>query len=368
MAMFLCTSTTSSIFVHTSGARSFTKGADVSTLLQIEDRGGKFYDHGVQKDCLQILEDHGFNAIRIKVWNDPGNPNYYPANQSDPHGYNNAAHVMELAKRASRMGFKIMLDFHYSDWWADPGKQYTPHAWSSMDVSSMSAALYDYTCDVLSALKSNGVIPEWAQVGNEITNGMCWDTGRTSNWNDLARLLKSGCHAVKTVNSSTQVVLHLDHGGNSSMFRAWFDNAIARGVQFDVIGMSYYPQWHGSLTDLQNNMNDLQSRYDKDILIVETAYPWTWQNGDSEANAITSTGLVTYPASAAGQKQFLDDLVERIKAVPDGRGTGFFYWEPEWIPVAGAGWKYGAGNQWDNATLFDFEGNALSSIEAISAY
>jgi arabinogalactan endo-1,4-beta-galactosidase len=366
--MSLCIATTSPKFVHTTGASRFIKGADVSTLLQIEDKGGKFYDHGVLKDGLQILEDHGFNAIRIKVWNDPGNPNYYPANQSDPHGYNNTAHVVELAERAKRKGFRIMIDFHYSDWWADPGKQYTPHAWSSMDVSSMSAALYDYTCDVLSALKSNGVIPEWVQVGNEITNGMCWDTGRTSNWNDLARLLKSGYNAVKAVSSSTQVVLHLDHGGNNSMFRAWFDNAIARGVQFNVIGMSYYTQWHGSLTDLQNNMNDLQSRYDKDIIIVETAYPWTWQNGDSEANAITSTGLVTYPASAAGQKQFLDDLVGRVKAVPNGRGAGFFYWEPQWIPVAGAGWKYGAGDQWDNATLFDFEGNALSSIEAISAY
>ena len=164
--MFLCTSTTPSIFVHTSGARSFIKGADVSALLQIEDKGGKFYDNGVQKDCLQILEEHGFNAIRIKVWNDPGNPSYFPANQSDPHGYNNKAHVVELAKRASRMGFKIMIDFHYSDWWADPGKQYTPHAWSGMGVSSTSTALYDYTCDVLSTLKSNGVAP----------NGYRWET------------------------------------------------------------------------------------------------------------------------------------------------------------------------------------------------
>ncbi len=358
----------SPISVQTTVAASFIKGADVSALLQIEDKGGKFYDNGVQKDCLQILEEHGFNAIRIKVWNDPGNPNYFPANQSGPHGYNNTAHVVELAKRACRMGFKIMINFHYSDWWADPGKQYTPHAWSGMNVSSMSAALYDYTYDVLNTLKSNGVVPIWVQVGNEISGGMCWDTGRTSNWDNLAQLLKSGYNAVKAVNSSTKVMLHLDNGGDNNLFRTWFDNAISRGVQFDVIGMSYYPQWHGSLTDLQDNMNDLQSRYGKEIMVVETAYPWTWQNGDLEANSITSTGPVTYPASPTGQKQFLDDLLRRIKAVPNGRGAGFFYWEPEWIPVAGAGWKYGAGDQWDNATLFDFEGNMSSSIEAISVY
>jgi arabinogalactan endo-1,4-beta-galactosidase len=346
----------------------FVKGADVSHLLQLEDFGGRFYDGGVPKDLLQILKDHGVNAIRIKVWNDPGNPCCYPANQSDPAGYNNPAHATQLAVRAKNVGFRIMIDFHYSDWWADPGKQTMPHEWEGQNITQLCNSLHTFTHRTLNTLKNNGVIPEWVQVGNEITGGMMWPVGSTDNWDDLAALLKEGYSATKAVDPSIKVVLHYDNGGDNSGCIWWFDQAQSCGVEWDVIGLSYYPQWHGSLSAVGSNMDSLSARYGKDVMIVETAYPWTTKDGDAEPNVTTSTGPVSYPWSSAGQRQFLDDLVGRIKAVPSGRGKGFFYWEPEWIPVEGAGWKYGAGDQWDNVTLFDFDGNALSSLDAYLDY
>jgi arabinogalactan endo-1,4-beta-galactosidase len=347
---------------------NFVIGADVSHLLQLEDFGARFYDDGVRRDCLRILKDYGFNAIRIKVWNDPGHPDHFPANQSDPHGYNNKQHAIELAYRAYEMGFRIMIDFHYSDWWADPAKQYLPHQWEKLSIAELKNALFDYTYDVLNTMKRKGVSAEWAQIGNEITQGMMWDIGSTADWDNLAQLLQQGYKAVKAVNKTSKVTLHLDQGGNNQACRSWFDNAIGRGVDFDVIGLSYYPVWHGPLTDLENNMHDLAVRYQKELIVVETAYPWTDENGDDQPNTFTNTGLVTYPMSPEGQMKFLDDLAGRIKGCPDGRGQGFFYWEPEMIPVPGAGWKYGAGDEWDNVTLFDFKGNALPALKAVRNY
>jgi len=343
---------------------TFVKGADVSHLLQLEDFGGRFYRGGVQEDLLQILKESGLNAIRMKVWNDPGNPCCFPANQSHPAGYNNPAHVLALAIRARAMGFRIMVDFHYSDWWADPAKQHTPHDWEGQDIDQLQSSLYSFTYDVLGTLKQNDVIPEWVQIGNEISNGMLWPVGSTDNWDNLAALLKEGYRATKAIDPTIKVVLHYDNGGNRSGTAWWFDNARSRGVQWDTIGLSYYPLWHGSLSDLDANMDSISARYGKEVLVVETAYPWTSQNGDSQPNQWTNTGPESFPMSPAGQEQFLNDLVSRIKAVPHGRGKGFFYWEPEWIPVEGAGWKYGEGNEWDNVTLFDFEGNALPSLKA----
>jgi len=342
----------------------FVKGADVSHLLQLEDCGARFYHEGVPKDLLQILKEHGLNAIRIKVWNDPGNPCCYPANQADPAGYNNPAHATQLAARAENMGFRIMINFHYSDWWADPLKQHTPHEWEGQNIHQLRHSLYDFTHSVLSTLKSNGVTPEWVQIGNEISAGMLWPTGSTDNWDNLAALIKEGYNATKAVDPSIKVVLHYDNGGHNSGTVCWFDNAQSRGVEWDVIGLSYYPFWHGSLSDLDANIDDVSARYGKDVMAVETAYPWTTQNGDSEPNIYTNTGPESFPMSPAGQAQFLNALAGRIKAVPNGRGRGVFYWEPEWIPAEGAGWKVGAGSSWDNVTLFDFDGNALSSLDA----
>jgi arabinogalactan endo-1,4-beta-galactosidase len=200
------------------------------------------------------------------------------------------------------------------------------------------------------------------QVGNEITSGMLWPLGKYDQLDNLATLLKTGYNAVKSVNSATKVILHLDSGGNNSTSRWWFDAMTSRGVQFDVIGLSYYPAWQGSLTDLANNVNDIAVRYDKALMVVETAFAWTTSDADSEPDTMTTAGSTGFPMTPAGQVQFWQAVKNIIANIPGGRGKGVFWWEPEWIPVPGAGWKAGAGDQWDNCTLFDFHGNALPSI------
>src|ERR1700692_1718888 len=197
----------------------FARGADVSTLLELEAHGAKFYERGAPLDCLLILKSHGVDSIRIKVWNDPGNPNFYPADQSPAAGYNNAEHVRALARRAAALGMRVLIDFHYSDWWADPGKQYAPHDWAGKDLVQTCAALSEYTSNVLELLKRDGVHPEWVQLGNEITGRVLRPLGKYDQWDNLAQLLTAGHDAVKSVDERIKVMLHLDSGGNNATSR-----------------------------------------------------------------------------------------------------------------------------------------------------
>ena len=341
-------------------------GADVSHLPQLEAAGARFYDGARPEDLLVILKRHGINAIRIKVWNEPGEHDRFPADQSGIEGYNNPDHVIALARRAHRMGFRIMLDFHYSDWWADPGKQHMPVAWRDKSVAVVSERLYQFTHQLMSRLQREGITPAWVQVGNEISNGMMWPLGRLPHWDNLALFLTAGARAVKAVSPSSQVILHLDTGGDNARCRHWFEEILARKVPFDVMGLSYYPVWHGAMRDLARNMVDLSSRFSRPVIVVETAYPWTQGNGDQQQNIYTHTGPETYPMTPVGQRDFLWQLLREIHGVPQGRGLGFFYWEPEFIAVAGAGWKRGAGNEWDNVTLFDADGRALPALRSLA--
>lgn len=343
-------------------------GADISHLPQLEAAGAQFYDHDAKapEDLLRILKRNGFNRIRLKVWNEPGQYAEFPADQSGPEGYNNPAHVVAMAKRAQAAGLQVMIDFHYSDWWADPGKQTLPLAWRNLDAAAVSEKLYAFTHQVMQQLKEAGVTPAEVQVGNEISNGMLWPLGRVPEWDNLARFIQAGARAVKAVSPESQVVLHLDAGGDNARCQRWFDAMLARGVSFDVIGLSFYPVWHGSLAALQQNMNDLSQRYAKPVIVVETAYPWTTANGDDQNNIYTSTGAETFPMTPAGQQAFLTALWQTVKAVPQQRGAGVIYWEPDFIPQAGAGWKAGAGDEWDNVTLFDFHGRALPGLKTFA--
>ena len=343
-------------------------GADISHLPQLEAAGAKFYDHDatLPEDLLQILKRNGVNRIRLKVWNEPGKYAEFPSDQSGPEGYNNPAHVVAMAKRAQAAGLQVMIDFHYSDWWADPGKQTMPVAWRNQDAAAVSEKLYAFTRDVMQQLKEAGVTPAEVQVGNEISNGMMWPLGRVPEWDNLASFIKAGARAVKEVSPNSRVVLHLDAGGDNARCRRWFDAMLERGVTFDVIGLSFYPVWHGSLADLKQNMDDLSQRYAKPVIVVETAYPWTTENGDSQKNIYTSTGSETFPMTVQGQQEFLRALWQTVKAVPQGRGEGVIYWEPVFIPHPGAGWKAGAGDEWDNVTLFDFQGRALPGLRTLA--
>ena len=287
---------------------SFVKGADISWLPQMEATGYKFYNNqGVEQDCFQILKDHGINAIRLRTWVNPSD--------DKASGHCSKAETVSMAVRAQKMGMKVMIDFHYSDSWADPSKQNKPAAWVGHSFPQLLTDVYDYTFDVMSALKTAGVLPDWVQVGNEIPGGMLLPEGSSSNWGQLAQLLNKGYDAIKAVSPQSKVVLHIDQGNNNARFRWWFDAAKANGARYDVIGLSYYPYWlEGkpdytlSINDLGSNLKDMASRYGKEVMVVEV--------GGEDTKAQN-----TYDMLMAVQ--------QKVKDVPDHKGLGVMYWEPE---------------------------------------
>lgn len=331
-------------------------GADISSLAKSEALGGVYrYSDGTQADALQILKDHGLNYARLRVWVDPAD------------GYHGKAELLEMARRLKRLDIQLLVDFHYSDSWADPGKQIKPAAWKDYDFEQLQRAVYEHTYDVCSSLVAQGTPPDMVQVGNEINAGMLWPDGDYNHFDNLAALLKAGYQAVKDCNSSTPVMLHIAEGGDNDLARWWFDNITRRDVPFDVIGISYYPFWHGSLAQLQYNLNDISARYDKDVIVVETAYAFTDQEDDFLANIVSRDMAVPgYPLTPAGQRAMLRDIMSIVRAVPHGRGLGVFYWDATWTAVPGNGWEPAdpqSGNAWENQALFDFDDRALPALE-----
>ena len=352
-------------------------------LKDVEDLGGKFYDDGINKDALEIMNDHGANYVRLRLWVDP----YDSEGNSYGGGSNDFNTTLELAKRAQSKGMKILIDFHLSDYWADPGTQSKPKAWTDLSYDELKTTLYNYMKDTMNDFKSQGIIPDMVQVGNEITGGILWNEGKIggeyTDFTQLSELLNQAITGVRdAVGNQTKIVLHLDNGGNNSLYRWWFDGVTGCGfnLDFDIIGLTYYPMWHGTMEELQYNLNDISARYNKDVMVVETAYAFTLSDGDGLGSSFSPDDEVIggYPASVQGQIDFMSDLESVILNVPGNRGLGFFYWEPEWIPVEGAYWGTEAGkeyieddgilsNPWDNLALFDFNGNALESINIFQA-
>ena len=298
----------------------FAKGADVGWLPQMEATGYKFYDtDGSQKDCLQLLKDRGMNTVRLRVWVNPSN--------DKASGHCSTTETVAMAIRAQNMGMRIMIDFHYSDSWADPAKQNKPLEWQNHTFSELLNDVYFHTRDVLQALKDVGITPEWVQIGNEIPGGMLWPEGSTDNFSQLAQLLNKGYEATKEIDSKIKVIVHLDEGNNSKKFRWFFDKAKANNVKYDVIGMSYYPYWiksdyKATISDLANNLNDMAARYNKEVMIVEVG-------GDYTLEQNTHDMLVA--------------VIKAVKAVPNNKGLGVIYWEPEgeksWSGYQLSAWK-----------------------------
>jgi arabinogalactan endo-1,4-beta-galactosidase len=303
-------------------------------------------------------------------------------------GYHDTDELLAMAARAKALGLKVLVDLHYSDFWADPGKQWTPAAWVGQTFPELKQTFTDYTGDVVTALVAQGTPPDMIQLGNEINPGLLWDyaatwTGtscaddglggtrceaHTENWDHVAELLTAGYQAVKAASPGTKVVLHLGDGGDNGTFRWWFDNVTTRGVPFDVIGASYYGYWHGSFAALQFNLNDITARYDKDVVVMETAYAFTLDDDDNYGNIIGDPSLLVpgYPATPAGQAAQLRDVMSIVRAVPDGRGLGVFYWDPTWTGVVGNGWSPrdpSSGNAWENQALFDFDDRPLPAMD-----
>jgi hypothetical protein len=240
-------------------------GADISFLPQIEAGGKKFFDNGKEKDAILLLRDHGFNTIRLRIFVDPANEKGY----SPGKGYCGLEQTLAMARRVHAAGMKLLLDFHYSDYWADPQQQFKPKAWSDLNFTTLKDSVTSYTVRVLLALKRQGTLPEMVQTGNEINHGMLWPDGHIGNPAQLAELLRAGVEGVKIVDPALPVMMHIALGGQNEEAVFWLDNMIARGVQFDVIGLSYYPRWHGTLDDLKFNLDDLLKRYNKPLIVVE---------------------------------------------------------------------------------------------------
>jgi arabinogalactan endo-1,4-beta-galactosidase len=369
----------------------FIMGADVSMLAQIEENGGEFYDYGVERDCLEILRDYGVNWIRLRIWNDPTDENGEPLGG----GNNDLDRTVEVAARAKALGLSFLLDFHYSDWWADPGKQNMPKAWGGLDTEELQQAVYDYTAEVMQALAEADATPDMVQIGNEVNNGFLWPAGRVyrtpgeepGGFDAFAPLLSQGIQAVRDNDPNSEdpekrirIAIHLADGGDNELYRTVFDELTARDVDFDVIGLSYYSFWHGPMDMFIANMNDVAERYRKEVAVMETAYPYTPLDGDGHGNFVGGTDDVDidgpYLATVQGQATAMRDMILAVSEVPNGRGLGIFYWEPDWIPVEGTGWATMAGvvyngspapetapgNAWDNMAMFDFDGSVLPSL------
>ena len=349
------------------------RGVDLSGLAKNEDHGATYADaSGHPADPVTLLARSGANVGRLKVWVDPAD------------GYNDTRHVVATARRIKAAGMKLLVDFHYSDRWTDPGAQAPPAAWKGLDAHQMAAAVSAHTTSVLRALKAAHLSAEYVQVGNEINPGLLhplgqtWDVDPTdavagAQWDNVAAFLTAGATAVKAVDPHTKVLLHLTNINDGiGGLTWWFDEVTKRHVPFDLIGLSYYGYWHGSLADLQNATATLSSRYDKDVVVLETSYPWTLQDDPATPyeNSIDLPSELAkgYPATPAGQAANFRAVQDAVVSAPGGRGLGAVYWEPAWTSVAGAGWDPadpGSGNAWENQAMFDHAGRLLPAAREL---
>ena len=313
-------------------AADYAIGADLSFLKQAEERGPVFKDGGQARPGLQIFKDHGYNWVRLRLFH---TPTQLP---------NNLPYTIESAQAARKLGFKFLLDFHYSDTWADPGKQTMPQAWLGKSHAKLVEAVRAYTRDTIAALREAGALPDMVQIGNEVSPGMLWPDGKLpENWANFAELLKAGIAGVEVgrgTNARPRIMLHIDKGGSRGATKWFFDKVNSYGVEYDVIGQSYYPWWHGSLLSLRENLNFMATEYRKDIMLVEVAYCW-WPTEYK-----TKPG--PFPETPEGQRQFLDEVNRLVLATPNGRGLGVFWWEPAVKP-----------GHLRERGFFDEEGNAL---------
>ncbi len=322
--------------------QSYAVGADVSFLGKCEQDGVVFKENGQPKDVLAMLREHQYNWVRLRLFHDPA--------ASTDKLPNDLPYTLALAKRARAKGFHVLLDLHYSDSWADPGKQPMPVAWSNLSHEQLVDEVFRYTRDVITAFARKGLMPDMVQVGNEVTNGMLWPDGKVpDHWDNFADLLKAGIRGVDEGNAhkhktdpKPRIMIHIERSGDLDAAESFLDKLIAHDVPFDVLGLSYYPRWHGSIAVMSSNLRALALRYHRPMIVVEAAYNWT--PGGMEGNT------VEFPESPEGQRNFLRAVDAAVRAVPDGLGQGVFWWEP----AAEGGLR--------GRSFFDENGNALPVI------
>jgi arabinogalactan endo-1,4-beta-galactosidase len=334
----------------------------MSHLVFFEDRGTVYRTNGQAQDALRILKEGGLNCVRLRLFTSST-----AQAASDPYNHtNNLDYTLPLAVRVKNAGLKLLLDFHYSDTWADPGHQLKPAAWSGLNFTQLERQILDYSSNSIVAFKAAGAMPDYVQVGNEIIGGMLWNDGRVggsydspTQWDRLGRLMKSAIGGIRGAAGDTppQIIVHIDRGGDWGATRWFFDQLNRENVPYDIIGQSYYPWWHNDagvrdLSQLTACLNNTALRYGKAVMIAETAYPWTNQYNPD-------TGL-DLPASEAGQVEFVTQLASILKGVPGGLGAGIIWWGSEYVQLDGYGL---AGFQ--RRSFFNYQGDALPVVRAM---
>jgi arabinogalactan endo-1,4-beta-galactosidase len=306
-------------------------GADVSFAKAVEGDGCVFKDRGKAEPVLEILRDHGYDWVRLRLFHTP---------KELP---NNLQYTVALAQSAKKLGFHVLLDYHYSDTWADPAKQFIPEAWKGKTHAQLVEAVLDYTRQTITAFREASVLPDMVQIGNEVTHGMMWPDGHLpENWDNFVDLIKAGIAGVEAGKGDQprpRIMIHIDRGGDQAGTKYFFDKLNSYGVNYDVIGQSYYPWWQGSLEDFRQNMIFMANQYQRDIIVVEVAY--NWKPAEYKRRA------APFPETPEGQKQFLEAVNRVVRSTPHDRGKGIFWWEPA---VAGPLRTRG---------FFDDDGNAL---------
>ncbi len=359
----------------------FIIGVDMSSIIDVLDKGGVFYNaNGEEQDVFEILKSYGVNYVRIRLWHNPTNSNGLGFG-----GGNNTTEVgIEIAKKAARVGMRIALDFHYSDFWADPSKQSMPRAWTGYTDEQVVDAIYEYTKSTLKSFEKAGVRPHMVQIGNEINNGMVYPNGNiaTRGYRRLAMFLNAGIKAVKEISPSIQTVIHLAEGASEQRLTYFFDKMIENNVEFDIIGLSYYSFWHGTLAQFQQTLEALDARYTQKIAVMEYSYGYTDYSNEFSANIYSSEmeSEGGYKTSMQGQASYIRDVNAAIASIESGIGS--FYWEPAWLAVAGAGWASSGAIEylnaqgddvssigkasWANQALFSFSGKVLPSLNVFN--
>ncbi|WP_299093566.1 glycosyl hydrolase 53 family protein [uncultured Metabacillus sp.] len=366
-------------------SEEFIKGVDVSSILALEDSGVKFYNEsGKKQDIFQTLSEAGVNYVRVRVWNDP----YDAEGNGYGGGNNDLQKAIEIGKRATANGMKLLVDFHYSDFWADPAKQQAPKAWANSSFEDKKQALYTYTRESLQAMLNEGIDIGMVQVGNETTGGFVGET----DWAKMSELFSAGSKAIREVDPTILVALHFTNPEKAGRYETIAETLHKNQVDYDVFASSYYPFWHGTLENLTSVLKNVADTYGKKVMVAETSYTYTEEDGDGHGNtAPKETGqTLNYPITVQGQATAVRDVIEAVVNVGEA-GIGVFYWEPAWIPVGpsnkmkqnmkkwekdGSGWAtsfaaeydpedaghwYG-GSAVDNQALFDFNGNPLPSL------
>lgn len=368
-------------------SKDFITGADISSVISLEESGVVFYDNdGNAQDILKTLYDNGINYIRVRIWNDPydKNGNTYGG------GHNDLSTAIKIGMRATQNNLPLYVDFHYSDFWADPSKQMVPKVWSSMNLSEKESAIYDYTKTSLEAILNEGINIGMVQIGNETNYSFCGET----LWDNICPLLSAGAKAVREVsleyNMNIKVALHFTNPEITDNYKTISYELSNHNVDYDIFASSYYPYWHGDLNNLLNVLSYVANTYDKKVMVAETAYPYTLQDSDFFENRINSYNYSSplYDVSSNGQQNYIYDLASKLSTLGN-RCLGFFYWEPAWISVGnsynensnlwetyGSGWatsfskeydaddagKYFGGSSFDNQALFDQYGRPLPSL------